>query len=95
MVSLASLDHPASTYDDKGPFAQTLWHRPLDQQFVARVLGGDHAIIGYSMGGYGALVAAGAGVVGGPAGGGLVGVLGPDALLSFTDVKNVFISTDC
>lgn len=59
---VASIDHPASTYDDKGPFAQTLWHRPLDQQVVARVLGGDHAIIGYSMGGYGALISGGAGI---------------------------------
>jgi predicted dienelactone hydrolase len=59
---VASIDHPGSTYDDKQAFAQTLWHRPLDQQAVARALGGDHVIIGYSMGGYGALISAGAGI---------------------------------
>ena len=59
---VASIDHPGSTYDDKQAFAQTLWHRPLDQQAVARALGGDHAIIGYSMGGYGALISGGAGI---------------------------------
>ena len=59
---VASIDHPGSTYDDKADFAQTLWHRPLDQQAVARHFGGDHVIIGYSMGGYGALIAGGAGI---------------------------------
>ena len=59
---VASIDHPGSTYDDKAPFAETLWHRPLDQQAVARFLGGDHAIVGYSMGGYGALISGGAGI---------------------------------
>ena len=59
---VASIDHPGSTYEDKQAFAQTLWHRPLDQQAVAQALGGDHAIIGYSMGGYGALISAGAGI---------------------------------
>ena len=59
---VASIDHQGSTYDDKQAFAQTLWHRPLDQRAVARALGGDHAIIGYSMGGYGALISAGAGI---------------------------------
>ncbi|HSO47095.1 MAG TPA: dienelactone hydrolase, partial [Rhizobiaceae bacterium] len=29
-----SIDHPDSTYDDKGAFGSTLVHRPLDQLFV-------------------------------------------------------------
>ena len=77
----ASVDHPDSTYDDFGPFGSTLVNRPLDQLFVvdamAGLSGGDgflsgmvdaerSAIVGYSMGGYGAVIAAGAGVT--PAG---------------------------
>ena len=75
---VASIDHTDSTYVDVGPFGSTLLHRPLDQHFVlgemAR-LGGDPesflhglvdaertGIIGYSMGGYGALVAVGGGL---------------------------------
>ena len=64
---VASIDHKDSTYDDPAylggdSFPSTLVNRPLDTGFVAAALGGDYAIIGYSMGGYGALVAAGAGV---------------------------------
>jgi predicted dienelactone hydrolase len=75
---VASIDHPESTYEDRGPFASTLYHRPLDQRFVLdeleRLAAGDGsflsgrvdtsrtAIVGYSMGGYGALVSIGAGV---------------------------------
>lgn len=61
---VASIDHLHSTYGDKAylsgrAFAATLVHRPLDVAFVADQLGGDFAVIGYSMGGYGALVLAG------------------------------------
>ncbi len=73
-----SVDHPDSTYDDKGPFGSTLVNRPLDQLFVVSQFdrlsrdGGSFlsglvdaqnaALIGYSMGGYGAVVASGGGV---------------------------------
>ncbi len=64
---VASIDHRDSTYDDKAPLASTLVNRPVDTEFVRASLGevakiGTTAIIGYSMGGYGALVSAGAGV---------------------------------
>ncbi|MEI6800617.1 MAG: alpha/beta fold hydrolase [Pseudomonadota bacterium] len=65
---VASIDHPESTYDDPAylggqAFGSTLVNRPLDTLFVADALGATRiAIIGYSMGGYGALVAGGAGV---------------------------------
>lgn len=64
---VASIDHADSTYADKAPLASTLVNRPLDTEFVRAALGdhaeiGTTAIIGYSMGGYGALVSAGAGV---------------------------------
>jgi len=64
---VAAADHPGSTYDHQAPFGETLLHRPLDQRFLLEALGqhplaepGVAAIIGYSMGGYGALVTAGA-----------------------------------
>lgn len=60
---VASIAHRDSGYSDKGAFISTLVNRPLDTRFVADQLGAKtYAIIGYSMGGYGALVAAGAGV---------------------------------
>jgi predicted dienelactone hydrolase len=65
---VASIDHPQSTYDDPAylggqAFGSTLVNRPLDTLFVADALGATRiAVIGYSMGGYGALVAGGAGV---------------------------------
>ncbi|WP_341212095.1 dienelactone hydrolase [uncultured Limimaricola sp.] len=71
---VASIDHPDSTYDDMGPFASTLVNRPHDQAFVldrmaaledgiGAVTDGDRAaVIGYSMGGYGALLFSGAGL---------------------------------
>jgi len=64
---VASLDHCDSTYADKGPLASTLVNRPLDTAFVKAALADRadttrFAIIGYSMGGYGALVSGGAGV---------------------------------
>ena len=71
---VASIDHPDSTYDDMTAFGSTLVNRPWDQRFVLdslATLEGDlgaiidadtTAVIGYSMGGYGALIFAGAGV---------------------------------
>ena len=70
----ASIDHPDSTYDDQTAFASTLVNRPVDQRFVLdamAALEGDlgalvddsrTGVIGYSMGGYGALIFAGGGV---------------------------------
>ncbi len=72
-----SIDHTDSTYADQAAFGSTLVNRPLDQRFVldqmgdAAVIGEDiaaiteadnAAVIGYSMGGYGALIYSGAGV---------------------------------
>jgi len=69
-----SIDHTDSTYSDQAAFGSTLYNRPLDQAFVvdhmaglAGPLGdivdaGSTAVIGYSMGGYGALIFGGAGV---------------------------------
>ncbi|MEJ6401455.1 alpha/beta hydrolase family protein [Yoonia sp. 2307UL14-13] len=71
---VASIDHPDSTYDDQTAFGSTLVNRPWDQRFVidsvtaldgdlGQIIQADNvAIIGYSMGGYGALIYAGAGV---------------------------------
>lgn len=64
---VAAIDHADSTYGEAvyragNAFASTLIHRPLDTAFVAAQLGGDYAIIGFSMGGYGALVAGGAAI---------------------------------
>jgi predicted dienelactone hydrolase len=60
---VAALDHTLSTYADKGDFLETLVNRPLDTRFLADHLGAQsYAIIGYSMGGYGALVSGGAAV---------------------------------
>lgn len=73
---VAAIDHTDSTFADAGNFFSTLLNRALDQKFVlnemARLGGEDGflnglldadntAIIGYSMGGYGALNSAGAG----------------------------------
>lgn len=75
---VASMDHPQSTYDDQRKFGSTLVHRPLDQLFVLNEMArltadpesflhgvidaSSAALIGYSMGGYGAIIAAGGGV---------------------------------
>jgi predicted dienelactone hydrolase len=71
---VASIDHTDSTYDNQLAFGSTLVNRPWDQRFVLDALAdldgpvgamidADHAaVIGYSMGGYGALIFAGAGV---------------------------------
>ncbi|MBW4707588.1 dienelactone hydrolase [Roseobacter sp. YSTF-M11] len=69
-----SIDHTDSTYSDQEVFGSTLFNRPIDQRFVIdqmAALDGDLAgiidtnavgVIGYSMGGYGALIFGGAGV---------------------------------
>jgi len=65
---VVSVDHADSTYGDPAylggqAFGSTLVNRPLDTAFVAQAMGGDRvAVVGYSMGGYGALVSGGAGV---------------------------------
>jgi predicted dienelactone hydrolase len=75
---VASIDHTDSTYTDQGKFGSTLINRPLDQLFVLNAIDGlskesGHflnglvdssrtGLIGYSMGGYGAVINAGAGV---------------------------------
>ncbi|MEM7188590.1 MAG: dienelactone hydrolase [Pseudomonadota bacterium] len=74
---VAAIDHRDSTYRDKSAFGSTLVNRPLDQAFVlnemARLNGEDGflngmvnadtaGLIGYSMGGYGAVITAGGGV---------------------------------
>jgi predicted dienelactone hydrolase len=73
-----TIDHTDSTYSDQGKFGSTLVNRPLDQIFVLNTIDriakeGSHflsglvdasrtGLIGYSMGGYGAVISAGAGV---------------------------------
>lgn len=75
---VASIDHRDSTYRDKSAFGSTLVNRSLDQKFVLNEMArlSDEAgsflnglvdadtagIIGYSMGGYGAIITAGGGV---------------------------------
>ena len=75
---VASIDHPASTYTDLKAFGDTLRNRPLDQIAVLNGIAEEAAkegsplaglvdpenaaLIGYSMGGYGALIASGAGI---------------------------------
>lgn len=69
-----SIDHTDSTYSDQSAFGSTLLNRPIDQKFVidqmaaldgplgAMIDADTTGVIGYSMGGYGALIFAGAGV---------------------------------
>ena len=69
-----SVDHTDSTYSDQAAFGSTLVNRPFDQRFVIdsmAALEGEIGavtetdrigVIGYSMGGYGALIFAGAGL---------------------------------
>lgn len=71
---VASVDHFESTYENQLGFASTLANRSPDQLFVldemaraegflaGMVDGENSAIIGYSMGGYGAVLSAGAGL---------------------------------
>ena len=73
--AVASIDHAGSTYDDMGPPEAVLVDRPSDIQFVLDHLttGASHpalesvstdsiGLVGYSMGGYGVLMAQGAGL---------------------------------
>lgn len=69
-----SVDHPDSTYDDMNKFTSTLVNRPLDQAFVIESMANlddeigaitdaeNTGVIGYSMGGYGALIFGGGGL---------------------------------
>ena len=75
---VASIDHTDSTYRTQAAFGSTLVNRPLDQLFVldemaglnadassdfAGLIDADNAgLVGYSMGGYGAIITAGGGV---------------------------------
>lgn len=73
---VASIDHTDSTYRTQAAFGSTLVNRSLDQLFVLEEMAkmsqeGDFAglydadntgLIGYSMGGYGAIITAGGGV---------------------------------
>lgn len=75
---VASIDHRDSTYDDKAAFGSTLYNRPFDQiftldeierlgndpsSFLNGIVDASHTgLIGYSMGGYGGVIAAGGGV---------------------------------
>ncbi|MBF9194946.1 dienelactone hydrolase family protein [Microvirga sp. BT290] len=76
--AVVAIDHADSTYNDQGKFGSTLINRPLDQVFVLNAVDqlskeNGHflnglidtsrtGLIGYSMGGYGAVITAGAGV---------------------------------
>lgn len=75
---VASIDHTDSTYRTQAAFGSTLVNRSLDQLFVleemeklsndtssflnGKVDASNTALIGYSMGGYGAIITAGGGV---------------------------------
>ena len=74
---MASIDHTDSTYRTQAAFGSTLVNRSLDQLFVLEEMAGKAAegaefaglydasnagLIGYSMGGYGAIITAGGGV---------------------------------
>lgn len=74
---VASIDHTDSTYRTQAAFGSTLVNRSLDQLFVLEEMAGLSAegaefaglydanntgLIGYSMGGYGAIITAGGGV---------------------------------
>ncbi len=74
---VAAIDHTDSTYRTKAAFGSTLVNRPLDQLFVldelarlgaqdgflSGLVNADNTgLIGYSMGGYGAIITAGGGV---------------------------------
>jgi predicted dienelactone hydrolase len=86
---VASVDHFESTYENQLGFASTLANRSPDQLFVldemakaegflaGMVDGENSAIIGYSMGGYGAVLSAGAGLAPAAA---QMGMASPEAL---------------
>ena len=75
--AVLALDHADSTYQDQAAFGSTLLNRPLDQAFAIEAMADaaaldpaleglidaeNAALVGYSMGGYGALILAGAGI---------------------------------
>jgi predicted dienelactone hydrolase len=75
--AVIALDHTDSTYADQAAFGSTLFNRPLDQAFALDAMADPAAldpsleglidaeraaVVGYSMGGYGALIFGGAGV---------------------------------
>ncbi len=75
---VVSIDHTDSTYDNAAAFGSTLVNRSLDQTFVLNEIDrrskadgdflnglvdtADTGLVGYSMGGYGAVITAGGGV---------------------------------
>ena len=71
---VVAADHPESTYDDMGPFTSTLVNRAVDQRFLLDSMAGldddlgaitdaeNTGVVGYSMGGYGAMIFGGAGL---------------------------------
>ena len=75
---VVSIDHTDSTYDNRAAFGSTLVNRSIDQTFVVDTIdrmskedgnflsglvnADDTGLIGYSMGGYGAVITAGGGV---------------------------------
>lgn len=66
---VVAVDHADSTYADKGPIESTLVNRPLDVRCVIDRVAAEGlantarvGVIGYSMGGYGALILGGAGL---------------------------------
>jgi len=75
---VVSIDHTDSMYQDEGVFVSTLLNRPLDQKFILTEMkhmsaNSNHflynmvdtanaGLMGYSMGGYGALISAGGGI---------------------------------
>ncbi|MCB1406138.1 MAG: dienelactone hydrolase [Rhodobacteraceae bacterium] len=72
--AVVALDHTDSTYADQAAFGSTLFNRPLDQAFAIDAMASDSGlaglvntesvgVIGYSMGGYGALIFSGVGLV--------------------------------
>lgn len=71
---VVAADHPESTYDDMGPFTSTLVNRAVDQRFLLDSMAAleddlgaitdaeNTGVVGYSMGGYGAMIFGGAGL---------------------------------
>ncbi len=73
-----AIDHTDSLYEDQTDFVSTLLNRPLDQRFALDEIGrlaasgssflsgiadtSEAGLIGYSMGGYGAVISAGGGI---------------------------------
>ncbi|MET0437929.1 MAG: dienelactone hydrolase [Devosia sp.] len=103
---VASIDHFESTYENKLGFASTLANRSPDQLFVLDSMASlsaaadgflsglvdadNSAIIGYSMGGYGAVISAGAGLAEAAAASGMAP---PDALAGLMAGTEAFNGT--